>query len=102
MMNIIRYFIYTGVFTGMFAIIGTKLHYTLDVLIANFVTIQCWMIYHWFTGKKKLHESSILAWLEHDDVYEIDQAAAKFAKRSDSTCSDGLAEELNAEMKKTK
>ncbi len=34
--------VWAGSFLGVFAIVGTRLHYTLDVLIAIYVTIQTW------------------------------------------------------------
>lgn len=79
----VRYYVYTGTAFGIFAIVGTRLHYTLDVLIAVYISAQVWCTYHWLC----LHPNSsfrILRWLEHEEVYFIDRDAYRKARRSGS------------------
>ncbi|CAK4079270.1 unnamed protein product [Aphanomyces euteiches] len=69
---------------GAFAIVGTRLHYTLDVLIAFYVTVQTWYTYHWLADDNRWG-LSIIAWLEHDQgVVTIESNAYRLARRSGS------------------
>ncbi|RHZ10987.1 hypothetical protein DYB26_008488 [Aphanomyces astaci] len=69
---------------GAFAIVGTRLHYTLDVLIAIYVTIQTWYTYHWLSEDNRWG-IRIISWLEHDRrVVSIDHNAYRMARRSGS------------------
>ena len=80
----LRYYVYTGVAFGIFAIVGTRLHYTLDVLIAVYVTAQVWCSYHWLS----VHSSEsfcIIKWLEHEEVHFIDRFAYRKARRTSSS-----------------
>jgi hypothetical protein len=45
-LNIIKTLVWTWSFCGLFAIIGTRLHYTLDVLLAWYLTLTVWSSYH--------------------------------------------------------
>lgn len=79
----VRYTVYTGVGLGIFMIVGTRLHYTLDVLIAIYVTTQTWFLYHWLLlNPKKNVFLRVLNWLEHDEVRFIDLDAYRQARRS--------------------
>lgn len=80
----VRYCIYLGTALGVFAIIGTRLHYTLDVLIAMYVTMQVWSTYHWLCAHPNL-SFGVLNWLEHAEVHFIDQDAYRKAKRTNSS-----------------
>lgn len=77
----VRYTVYAGVGLGIFMIVGTRLHYTLDVLIAIYVTTQTWFLYHWLLSNPKKN-FRVLNWLEHDDVRFIDSDAYRQARRS--------------------
>lgn len=79
----IRYYIYTGTAFGIFAIVGTRLHYTLDVLIAIYITAQVWFTYHWLTTHPQ-ESFALLNWLEHEEVHFIDHSAYRKARRSGS------------------
>lgn len=79
----IRYYVYAGAAMGVFAIVGTRLHYTLDVLIAVYITAQVWSTYHWLCRHPR-HSFRLLNWLEHDEVYFIDRDAYRKARRSGS------------------
>jgi hypothetical protein len=79
----VRYYVYTGVAFGIFAIVGTRLHYTLDVLIAVYISTQVWCTYHWLCSHPKL-SFRILNWLEHEDVHFIDMDAYRKARRTGS------------------
>ncbi|KAF0696087.1 Aste57867_13125 [Aphanomyces stellatus] len=69
---------------GAFSIVGTRLHYTLDVLIAMYVTIQTWYTYHWLAEDNRWG-ISLITWLEHDEgVVTIDHNAYRMARRSGS------------------
>ena len=82
-LNLIRAVIYVGIGLGVFAIVGTRLHYTLDVLIATGVTIHSWLVYHWLAGHC-VHENALIGWLENDDVAHIDHFAYRIARRTGS------------------
>ncbi|TYZ65473.1 hypothetical protein PybrP1_005037 [[Pythium] brassicae (nom. inval.)] len=77
----VRYYVYTGVAFGVFAIVGTRLHYTLDVLIAVYITAQVWATYHWLCAHPK-SSFRVLNWLEHEEVHFIDLDAYRKARRS--------------------
>ncbi|KAF1333495.1 Membrane protein, partial [Globisporangium splendens] len=77
----VRYYVYTGAAFGIFAIVGTRLHYTLDVLIAVYITAQVWFTYHWLCAHPK-SSFRVLNWLEHEEVHFIDLDAYRKARRS--------------------
>lgn len=79
---------------GMLTIMGTRLHYTVDVLIAIYITFNCWTSYHNYTELVRTKRpTSILslyrlfAWLEAEEVISVDkeayQNATNFGNRSD-------------------
>lgn len=77
----VRYYVYAGSACGIFAIVGTRLHYTLDVLIAVYITAQVWFTYHWLCAHPK-SAFKVLNWLEHEEVHFIDLDAYRKARRS--------------------
>lgn len=83
----VRYYVYTGVAFGAFAIVGTRLHYTLDVLIAVYITAQVWATYHWLCAHPK-SSFCVLNWLEHEEVHFIDLDAYRKARRSFTNSSE--------------
>ncbi|GLD93443.1 hypothetical protein PINS_up002035 [Pythium insidiosum] len=93
----LRYFVYAGAAGGIFAIIGTRLHYTLDVLIAMYITTQVWLTYHWLSANPR-SSFRVIKWLEHDDVHFIDMDAYRKARRSGSL--ERLAESVDAAQTK--
>jgi shingomyelin synthase len=72
---------------GLLAIVGTRLHYTLDVLTATYITVLLWDTYHYHMksneqGKKFDWALKILRWLEAEEVAAIDAAAlSRWARR---------------------
>ncbi|KDO21551.1 hypothetical protein SPRG_13362 [Saprolegnia parasitica CBS 223.65] len=81
---LVKYSVWTGSFLGVFAIVGTRLHYTLDVLIAIYVTIQTWHTYHWLAADNR-YNIRLISWLEHDhEVHSIDHHAYRMARRTGS------------------
>ncbi|CAI5713150.1 unnamed protein product [Hyaloperonospora brassicae] len=79
----IRYYTYVMSAFGIFAIVGTRLHYTLDVLIAIYITMQVWLTYHWLM-KHSEKTFALISWLEHAEVHLVDQNAYHKARRSGS------------------
>ncbi|TDH68587.1 uncharacterized protein CCR75_003762 [Bremia lactucae] len=78
---LIRYYNYIGSACGIFAIVGTRLHYTLDVLIAIYITIQVWLTYHWLMNHPE-SSFALLNWLEHAEVHLVDHNAYRKARQS--------------------
>jgi len=77
---LIRFSIATATAIGLVAIVGTRLHYTLDVLTATYITILLWDTYHYHMksnerGNKFDWALKILRWLEAEEVAAIDAAA---------------------------
>ena len=94
----VKYLVYMLVFSGVFAIIGTRLHYSLDVFLAIYITIHSWRSYHSHLGKDgRLKEItwSILMWLEHDDVNHVDYSAYIFANKWKTIPKDGRTPTLS-------
>jgi hypothetical protein len=77
----VRYCVYAASAGGVFAIIGTRLHYTLDVLIAIYISAQVWFTYHWLASNPQ-GSFRILSWLEHAEVHVVDLDAYRKARRS--------------------
>ncbi|CAH0515802.1 unnamed protein product [Peronospora belbahrii] len=76
----IRYYNYILSAFGIFAIVGTRLHYTLDVLIAIYITIQVWLTYHWLMNHPE-DTFALIKWLEHAEVHLVDHNAYQKARR---------------------
>lgn len=49
---------------GVFLIIATRLHYSIDVLTAALLTLLTWEVYHHFITVAHLHGNRFLMWLE--------------------------------------
>ncbi|KAG6591018.1 uncharacterized protein IUM83_11269 [Phytophthora cinnamomi] len=79
----IRYYNYILSAFGLFAIVGTRLHYTLDVLIAIYITAQVWFTYHWLMNHPE-NSFAVINWLEHEEVHLVDHNAYRKARRSGS------------------
>lgn len=68
-------------------IIGTRLHYTLDVLVAIFITCSVFNRYHSYLRYKKLSARGwfpglfLLRWFEAEEMAEIEADACERAKR---------------------
>ena len=83
-MRRIVYFI-SGI--GALLIIGTRLHYTLDVAIAVYLTQRTFRAYHSFIKYPNLARKStfylwmLLAWLEAEDIIAVDSEAYELVKR---------------------
>ena len=85
--------IYALVGAGIFTIIGTRLHYSLDVLIAVFLAWRCWSGYHSRTlmipfrdrVTPRMYEGCAfywaINWLEADSVTKIDTFGYQKAKK---------------------
>ena len=72
----IRYTFYIIFACGVTAVVGTKLHYTLDVFLAVFLTTSIWNFYHHAISHSKLKSQfGILQWLEAEEVMRIDEEA---------------------------
>jgi len=67
---------------GITVIVGTKLHYTLDVFLAVLLTVVAWRSYHHAIEHSKLKaQFAVLQWLEAEEVMRIDdQAFENFEK----------------------
>jgi len=82
---------YTLTGLGVLAIVSTKLHYTLDVSLAVFLSVRVWAFYHTVVDAQNLRDDhnsnsgpfiSIIKWLEAEEVITIDDRAyEKFSKR---------------------
>merc|ERR1740124_736876 len=56
------------------AIIITKLHYTIDVIVAQLVVFGAFTIYFWAAETKKLRErNAFLSWMETEEIQRIDE-----------------------------
>ena len=79
---IIRGIVFSAWFVGVFSIVGTKLHYSIDVFLAILITTSAFRGYHHAIEHDRLKDQySILKWLEAEEVMEIDSKAyEKFAE----------------------
>ena len=79
---LIRAFVVLVWAVGCIAIVGTKLHYTLDVFLAIFLTCTVWRVYHHAIEFDKLKSQyRVLQWLENEVILDIDQGAFQEYKR---------------------
>ena len=70
---LIRWLVVAVNICGQFAILATKLHYSLDIFLANFLTLTCWRAYHHAIAHSRLKgQFRILKWLEAEEVMKID------------------------------
>lgn len=73
---VFRHTIYVLYGCSLVAIIGTKLHYTLDVALAILITVTLWRVYHTAIRSNKIkNQYRILQWLEAEVVLEVDREA---------------------------
>ena len=81
----IRGLVYAYVALGAVLIIGTRLHYTLDVVIALGVTYQVFSQYHSYLRYKRLKEKGwwFLRWFEAEEIMTIESWAYERAKQMD-------------------
>ena len=82
---VIRNVVYIFVAVGAVAIVGTRLHYTLDVLLAVFLTHLVFMCYHdWAMSAPLKHRLFMIRWLEEAEINKLDaevfSRATKFKK----------------------
>jgi len=69
---------------GVVAIVGTKLHYTLDVFLAILLTTTTWRVFHHAVEFDKLkNHYRILQWSEAESIIEVDERAYReFVKKN--------------------
>jgi shingomyelin synthase len=61
---------------GVVAIVGTKLHYTLDVFLAVLLTGVTWRAFHQAVEVKTLREHyGVIRWMEAESIIEVDERA---------------------------
>jgi len=79
-----RFVQYTIGSIAIFAIIGTRLHYTLDVIIAVYISLHAWSSYHALALAVRQNESitalpkflqNFFIWLEHEEIQNADHEA---------------------------
>jgi len=51
----LAYIVYFGIICGLWSIIATRFHYSIDVIIALFLTFAIWQRYHIFADYKQLY-----------------------------------------------
>ncbi|CAM9978336.1 unnamed protein product [Discosporangium mesarthrocarpum] len=80
--SMIRLAVYGYVGIGCLVIIGSKLHYTLDVLLAILFNYGVFRCYHdWARYAKLKKKIKLLQWLEADAVLEMEDLAYRRATR---------------------
>ena len=79
----VRWVVYTYCVVGASLIVATRLHYTLDVLIAMLLTYSIFTWYHTWLRYQRLKERdwSLLGWFEAEEVLQIEHWAYRRAKR---------------------
>lgn len=77
-----RWSVYVYVLIGSILIVATRLHYTLDVIIAILLTYSVFTWYHTWLRYQRLKESGwvILRWFEAEEVLRIEHWAYRRAK----------------------
>ncbi|CAM9304911.1 unnamed protein product [Phaeothamnion confervicola] len=74
--------VYVYCVAGFAVIIGSKLHYTLDVLLAVLLSYWTFRMYHdWVRYGRLRKKARILSWLEADEVVGLDNAVYARAQR---------------------
>ena len=72
----VRVCVYAIATCGIVAIVGTRLHYTLDVVIAIYIAWRAWDSYHErCLSRNKSQANRVIQWLEDDRVLAIDDHA---------------------------
>ncbi|KAG5182220.1 hypothetical protein JKP88DRAFT_269940 [Tribonema minus] len=78
----IRHAVYAYVACGCLVIIGSKLHYSIDVLYAIGLSFFTFRTYHeWARTAQSRRRNRLLQWLEDDTVRGLDDAAYARARR---------------------
>ncbi|CAM9825645.1 unnamed protein product [Pylaiella littoralis] len=81
-LSAVRRVVYAYVVLGALVIIGSKLHYTLDVLLAVLVSFCTFSFYHdWALHDLLRKNVKVMEWLEADEIREQDSLAYTMAKR---------------------
>eukprot|EP00752_Nemacystus_decipiens_P007567 g6760.t1 len=81
-LSAVRRLVYAYVALGALVIIGSKLHYTLDVLLAVLVTFCTFSFYHdWALHDLLRKNVRVMEWLESDEIREQDRLAYTMAVR---------------------
>eukprot|EP00903_Cladosiphon_okamuranus_P006092 g6002.t1 len=81
-LSAVRRLVYAYVALGALVIIGSKLHYTLDVLLAVLVSFCTFSFYHdWALHDLLRKNVKVMEWLEADEIREQDRLAYTMAKR---------------------
>lgn len=84
----LRVAVYAISIAGIVAIVGTRLHYTLDVVIAIYITWRSWDSYHSrCLSKNKSDANRLIRWLEDDCVTDIDDHAERKARNRTTSLS---------------
>lgn len=83
LVGLARWLVYTYVGVGSILIVATRLHYTLDVIIANLLTYSVFTWYHTWLRYQRLKESGwvLLRWFEAEEVLRIEHWAYRRAKQ---------------------
>ena len=72
----IRRFVFLVWLSASFSIIGTKLHYTVDLFLAIIITGSVFAFYHHVVECEQLkNRSGFIRWMESDEVLAIDRLA---------------------------
>eukprot|EP00478_Filoreta_tenera_P002916 GABV01003043.1.p1 GENE.GABV01003043.1~~GABV01003043.1.p1 ORF type:complete len:201 (-),score=50.61 GABV01003043.1:12-527(-) len=79
---VLRRVVYALYMLALITIVATRLHYTLDVLIAFVLTRAAWNWYHTHATVAALKKSQwVWAWLEAEEVLSVDKEAYRLFKR---------------------
>jgi len=72
--NIMRKVMFVIWFFACCSVITTKLHFTIDVILAAYLTITCWKWYHVACEIEKLRNSNrFLKWMEAEVILNVDK-----------------------------
>ena len=85
MVGFVRVSVYFYVGVGSLLIVATRLHYTLDVIVANIMTYSVFTWYHTWLRYQRLKEKDweLLRWFEAEEVVRIEHWAYRRAKAKD-------------------
>jgi len=80
----LRWFMRLTWAVGVVAIVGTKLHYTLDVFLAALLTVTTWRAFHHAVEFDMLkNHYRVLRWIEEESILEVDERAYReFVKKN--------------------
>mmetsp|Transcript_8203 Transcript_8203/g.16559 ORF Transcript_8203/g.16559 Transcript_8203/m.16559 type:complete len:489 (+) Transcript_8203:26-1492(+) len=75
-LTFIRHLVRLAWAAGLISIVGTKLHYTLDVCLAVLITVTTWRVYHHTVRVEKLREHyGWMKWMENESIIQVDEDA---------------------------